>query len=425
MAKGESGRASGTLSSGVSEVLKRSSAELLLERVEHEGAVFSVGGSTGIFDASLSEEIDAANTDALVLRPAALVEDDSWPGGMPWRDIRRALIQQSRRLNAPAELARIHSEMRAAIKERAGTRVDLVQLVASAVARPLIRTVIRGVSPASLAALARDQDARLRRQLDEVRGETSVLGKVGDYWKELHAARAVAREMRLRATRQLPPRGDFADAILALEGRIGRVRRNYLVMTLLAAVSTAPAAVAACLLFELLSRPEWLERIRGEFAAVAADQLYSDPAAALPGTLSFIKETLRLWPFPPVTRRVAHRDLEVRGIAIRAGETYDLSAFVLQRLPASWGHAQVFDPDRWLARGCPSVKGSYVPYGFAPRTCIGAALGQSQLILFCELAACRFEFDLDRSARPHIGTDVLAIPRDFYGVVRPRSVSAP
>ncbi|MEA3015902.1 MAG: hypothetical protein QOI38_624 [Sphingomonadales bacterium] len=378
----------------------------------------SADGSLGIFEPSLSLKVDAANAEKLEV-PASPFDG---AGGRPiaWSDVRDLLQEQSRRLNAPVHLARIHREMRAAIAMQAGSRVDLSLLVARAVSQPLIEIVIDADAPASQRALLAHQEVRLRRQLDAVRGEAPRFRAILDYWIELRAGRAIAREMRRRRRGKAPPREDFAEALLEMSARLGPTRINYLVMTLLAAVSTAPGAVAACILIEMLRRTEWRGRIRAEFEALDASRLYSDPAPRLPDTVRFIKEAMRLWPFPLVTRRVAKQDIEIGDVRVAAGDTYDLSAYAMHRLPEFWDRPEQFDPDRWKEPRSRSARGCYVPYGFGPRTCVGAAIGQSQLILFCELAACAFDFEICAGHEPEIGTNVLAIPRDFVGIVRPR-----
>ena len=379
-------------------------------------------GSVGIFEPSLSLSLDAANTAKLSIVGSPF--DGAAGCSMAWSDMRGLLQEQSRRLNTPAHLARIHRAMRVAIEQQAGLRIDLSLLVAHAVSQPLINIVIDGVGPASALALNADQKAKLRRQIDAVRGKTPRFGAIRDYWIELRASRAIAREMYKRRRGQTPPREDFAEVLIATNERVGPIRGNYLVMTLLAAVSTAPGAVAACILLEMLRRPEWRARIRSEFDAIETGQLYSDPAPRLPNTMRFIKETMRLWPFPLVTRRVAQESLKIGAVCVAAGDTYDLSAYAMHRLPEIWDRPDQFDPDRWLDSRSRSVKGCYVPYGFGTRTCVGAAIGQSQLILFCELAACAFDFEISAIDKPEIGTEVLAIPRDFVGIVRPRSTGS-
>ena len=62
-----------------------------------------------------------------------------------------------------------------------------------------------------------------------------------------------------------------------------------------------------------------------------------------------------------------------------------------------------------------------MPFGFASRRCVGASVGQAQLILFCELATCGFEFRLAPGRVPEMTLDGFAIPANLVAEVQARS----
>lgn len=310
----------------------RSSVETLLERVHREGDVLSLGeGSIGIFDPTLMLKMDMANSQGLRISASPIDRRRirTGDGSMAWRDVRALLLERNRGLNTPEQLERLHRRMRGFFSEHAGESLDLTWLTARAVSRPLIPLIISGLSKGSERALIADQEAKLQRQLDAVRQSNPLGRRLSALAKEVLAGRAIARALRRRLHGQDPPRQDFAETVLTLVDRIGFTRASYVLGTLLTAVSTAPAAVAACILYELVQRPEWRDRIRLEMNGLAAGEIYSAPHRKLPIKLRFIREAMRLWAFPLVTRRVVDRDLEVEGMSLTRGSTYDFSAYVM------------------------------------------------------------------------------------------------
>ncbi len=186
---------------------------------------------------------------------------------------------------------------------------------------------------------------------------------------------------------------------------------------MLTAVSTAPGLAGACLLYELARRPLWRERLQAEFSALEPGQVYGAGAPRLPDTVRFIKETLRLWAFPLVTHRIAYRDIDIDGLSIKRGQGYDLSAYVMHHYEEYWDDPETFDPDRWACAGR-RTSGTYAPFGFGPRSCVGASIGYSQLILFCELVSSAFELELEPGTKAEMSLDGFAIPTGLIGTLR-------
>jgi cytochrome P450 len=398
-----------------------SHAEILLGRVRSEGCVFDVGdGSLGIFDPALLLKVDSANADNLRVTGSFLdmLRGRSSDRAMPWKQVRTLLIERSRRLNHPRHLEPLHRRMAEHIAAGVGRPVDLTRLVVEATTRSLIPLVISGLQPGARAKVVADLDAKFRRLAAPAGAGVPLRLRLSDLFGEISAGRAVEKGLK-RRLRSGGEADDFAASILPLAPRIGIARCAYLVSTLITAISGAPGSTAACLLFELLRSPEWRERIRAEFEALEAGELASAPAAKLPATMRFLRETMRLWAFPLITRRVVDRDLEVEGVCVAAGGSFDLSSYVMHHNDAHWPDPERFDPDRWVSAK-PPRGGTYAPFGFGPRTCVGASLGQSQLILFLELVCCRFDFALDDPDATHIGLDGVALPRALTGTVSAR-----
>lgn len=391
--------------------------------MDKEGPVLALeDGTVGIFDPALALEIDVANSEGLKLPGSlsSLAGKDDDPDEMTWREARALLIQRSRQLSAPPHLEALHERMRALLAQEAGRTQDLTALTVRVFARSLLPLMIDGLPRRSAARVAVNQELGFSR-LSGTAGPPRRLARITDLLANMAAGRAISRQLKKRFEGSAPARDDYAQAIVPLVGRVGATRSRYLLTTLLAAVASPPGMVAACILYELVRNPEWRERIRSELAGLSDAELYAAVGRKTPVTTRFVKEVMRLWPFPLVTHRTAYRDLEIAGTAIGSRCPYDFSPYVMHHSERHWRDPERFDPDRWLATAQLPPSTAYVPFGFGPRSCVGALVGQAQLVLFCQLAACEFEFDLAPGRQPRMTLDGFAIPRDLVGTVRLRS----
>jgi cytochrome P450 len=394
----------------------------LIRRVDEEGPVLALEeGIVGIFDPALALEVDSANSKGLKL-PGSLSSlgrkrDD--PDDVTWREARALLIQRSRQLSAPLHLEALDRRMRALLTARSGRTSDLTALTVEVFSRSLLPLVVDGLPRHAAERMAADQQLVFNRLSGAAGGRRGWAARLAHLLREAAAGRAISRQLKRRFEGSAPPRDDYAQAIVPLVPRVGVARARYLVTTLLTAVASPPGMVAACVLFELLRNPDWRERVRSELAGLRGAEIYAGARTA-PLTARFIKETMRLWPFPLVTHRIAYRELEVAGSAIGERCPYDLSPYVMHRSERHWRNPERFDPDRWLAAAELPPPSAYVPFGFGPRSCVGASVGQAQLILFCRLATCEFEFEVAAGRRPRMTLAGFAIPADLVGTVRSR-----
>src|SRR5204863_4898800 len=136
-----------------------------------------------------------------------------------------------------------------------------------------------------------------------------------------------------------------------------------------------------CALFEPGRRPDWQERLRAALRAVRKEGACVGPAdlAALPDTMGFMKEVLRLYPALMVVARRTGEPLEVRGRVFPAGTEVVLMIRALHTHPDLWEAPLAFDPERWRRAPCPRVEFSYVPFLEGPRQCYGRHLAE----LYC------------------------------------------
>jgi cytochrome P450 len=136
-------------------------------------------------------------------------------------------------------------------------------------------------------------------------------------------------------------------------------------------------------------------------------------------THRFLRETLRLWSPTPIVGRPVRKDLEHAGICLRPGQEYLLSPDILHHDPRLWEDPDTFDPDRWLSgsQRAPRSGAGYVPFGWAPRACIGAGLGTAQLILFCHLLCNRFRIEGIDPQKLSMAMPSMPVPQNLCGTL--------
>ncbi|HVR10172.1 MAG TPA: cytochrome P450, partial [Thermoanaerobaculia bacterium] len=229
----------------------------------------------------------------------------------------------------------------------------------------------------------------------------------------------VRRELRGRRAGRRPRQLDLADPIVDLLPVLGMDRAVDAVTAVLTAIAGPPGASAACLIYELSRRPDWAARLAAELGPVAPAELYNAPTRLAPVTHRFVKETLRMWSPPLLLSRAARTAIDLDAAHLEAGQRYFLSAHLIHHDPRHWPDPDTFDPDRWLPGsdrgGCPAS--SYVPFGWSPRTCIGASLGTAQLIVLCHLLCTRYRIEVSDPAAVRMALVAVPLPLHFQGTI--------
>ena len=395
-------------------------AARLMELAEREGPVVALpGGVTGVFDPELSLEVDKANAEGLMVAESLVdvlgLRKTEQPAS--WREVRAIVAEQSARLATPEHLKALHGRMRTFLARGGGRETDLTRLVWECMSRTLIPCVIDDLDTDGYATLDAEQQLRYRVQQTQ---RISFRQRISDFMLLRASTRVITRHLK-RRLRDGSSHEDYAQALLALADRIGVDRVTYLVTVQLIAISGVPGMMAACLLFALHRYPEWHPRIAAEVEALEEDALYTLPMRRLPCTMRFIKEAMRMWTTPFVTRRVASREIVVGDLRVPEGQTYELSSYILHHSPRWWDDPETFDPDRWLPERQQVVNGTYVPFGFAPRACAGASLGHAQLVLYLATIVRDFDATIAPHAQPWMRMDDgFAVPAGMFGTLVPR-----
>lgn len=344
-----------------------------------------------------------------------------------WQRVRVAWLRQLHALSTPEHTAAMTQTMASIVDTHLDQETDLVSLAWDWVYETLLPLALGGLSRREARVLRRDLDHKLQALLtrkNDWRPWPAITYVTG----QLRAGLVVRRVIRQRAAGRRPRWPDLADPIVDMLPELGMDRALDAVSTVITAIGGPPVAAAACLLYELARQPEWADRLAGELGAVDLAAFHADPTAAAPVTHRFVKEVLRMWSPPLLLARTAQRDLEVAGAGrtLHAGDQYLLGGYIIHRSPQYWQDPHVFDPDRWLpgAENGPCGRGRYVPFGWAPKACIGADIGTIFLMLICHLMCTRYRLEIPDVANLTMGYQFAAVPDDFTGTIRVRTPPA-
>src|SRR3954453_11475648 len=200
--------------------------------------------------------------------------------------------------------------------------------------------------------------------------------------------------------------GDAGEDILGLlidaedseGGRFTDAQVRDQILTLLFAGHDTTTSTVAFLFYELARHPVWAERLAAEREEVVGD---ADPSAAqlfgaMPELDMAVSETLRLYPPAWIGPRRSATEFEFGGYRIPAGLPVSYSSWASHRLPDVFPDPHSFKPQRFAPEERAKLpKGSYVPFGAAPRICIGMRFGELEIRAIESAILRRFRLDLD------------------------------
>lgn len=407
-----------------SKIFEIPAVQVLRRRIEEEGSVFWFKDQAlAIADAETAQRIEAANyADLTMLDGFSDVVRGRNSEPVSWHQVRSGWLGQMRALTSAEGFKRLVLRMQELLDAETGRDQDLVWLAERAMLEPLVPAIISGLSPRAHRRVVREvmsKVALVLSDIDEHRCPPLHRSKMWVY--QFLVGVEVRRELKGRASGRHPRQQDLTDPMVDMLPALGVDRAADAITALLTAITSSPGASAACLLYEWHRQDAWRERMIAELSALSLDALCESPARLAPATTRFVKEVLRIWSSPPVVTRGVRTDIRYGDTELKAGQGYVLSSFFIHHDKRQWSDADVFNPDRWLAESreqCPH--GSYVPFGWAPKSCIGANLGLGQLILLAHLLSTRYRLQVSSSERAKMAIASVIRPMDFTGtVVRP------
>lgn len=399
-------------------------AELCLRRAA-EGNVFRVTeDELAVFDSDVARRINAANYADLLIGDSfldTLRGRESCP--VSWASLRRRWLARLRELSTSDMHATLRMRMAAVVDARLGERMNLSWLAQEIITRPLVPVIIDGLSPGAARAVHADliwKITHLMRTVEPVRRRQLLWFLNGMFIGQPRAGLAVRAELRGRARGTRPPRADLAQPLVEDLGQLGLDRAVDSLTTVLTAIGGPPGAAGASLMYELVNQPEWARRLTAELSEVDLAEFLAAPIGTAPLTARFLREVLRMWSPPLLLSRVVRTPLEVPDGTLTPGQQYLLSPFMVHHDPRNWPDPDTFDPDRWLpdATDGRPANAHYVPFGWAPTSCLGAGVGLTQLMLLCHLLCTRYRVEADPGFRMMLAA--VPIPHPFTGTLTRR-----
>ncbi len=150
-------------------------------------------------------------------------------------------------------------------------------------------------------------------------------------------------------------------------------------------------------LYLLARAPHWQDRIRAEVKAVAGDRpIQAADLERLPITQMVIKETMRLYPPAPVLSRMSTDWVEFGTQRVPPHSIIVIPIFAVHRHKLLWDDPDKFDPEHFLPeREAKFARAQFMPFGYGPRTCIGAsfAMMEATVLLATFVRGARFDWD--------------------------------
>jgi cytochrome P450 len=209
----------------------------------------------------------------------------------------------------------------------------------------------------------------------------------GKYGRRRAAARLRATVARILARRRAA--GFEGDDLLARLARAqdpetgAPMSEQQLIdnlVTFLVAGHENTAKALTWTLYLLARAREWQGRIRDEVLTVAGrEQVRAEHLDKLVVTRAVLEEAMRLYPPAPAMTRQAACTTELGGATIPKGANIVISIFALHRHRHLWDDPDRFDPERFMPECRDKIlRTQFMPFGFGPRTCIGASFAMME-----------------------------------------------
>ena len=412
-----------------SAVTESEAMQTFRHRRREEGGIFWARENfLAVFDAQTAQRFEATNfADLTMLDGFADVVRGKQSEAFDWGQLRSGWSGQLRHLSNAEGLQQLAQRMDRLLVAETGKHQDLVWLAERVSVESLVPSIISGLKPAAHRRVVKEVLSKVAWVLSDIDSHRAPpWHKSKMFALQVIAGIEVRRELKGRASGKRPRHRDLVDPVVEMIPTLGIDRAVDAVTALLTAITGSPGAAAACLLYELNRQHAWRSRLEAELAAVPLEKLCESPMRMAPLTGRFIKETLRIWSSPPIVVRTVRTDIQHEGGCLKAGQHYVLSSFLVHHNEKDWSDPDTFDPDRWLSEArreqCPH--GSYVPFGWAPKACIGANLGMAQLVILAHLLCTRYRIDVSQPERARIAVASVVRPADFNGTVSRRETIA-
>jgi len=167
------------------------------------------------------------------------------------------------------------------------------------------------------------------------------------------------------------------------------------VATLLTAGHETTTLVLAWTLYLISTRPDVVEQMASEINFLNGRAPSYEDLSRLRYMRMVAEETMRLYPPVWVISRTAINNDVMGGFEIPAGSEILIFPYVTHRHPRWWVDADRFWPERFLPQNSAGrPRGSYIPFGAGPRTCVGLNFAMTEILVVLALFLQRFRLEL-------------------------------
>ena len=190
-----------------------------------------------------------------------------------------------------------------------------------------------------------------------------------------------------------------------------QIAHNLLTFAAAGHETTAKALTWA--LYLLARAPEWAERVRREATDVAGEGPI-EPAHIdrLVIARQVVKETMRLYPPAPVLGRMTRKATTLGAHHFPEGAMLVMPIFVIHRHRKLWEEPDRFDPDRFTPeREAGFARTQFMPFGYGPRTCIGASFAMIEAVVLLAQMVRDARFNCEETLAPEPLSRVTLRPR--------------
>ena len=188
---------------------------------------------------------------------------------------------------------------------------------------------------------------------------------------------------------------------------------DHAIFILMAAHDTTASTITS-LLYRTAQHPDWQEKIRTEYAALATTTPNIKELVRLPHLSLVLKETLRLHPPLILLPRVLLQDIEYQEYHLPAGTR---AMFLVQcnHLDETvWDNADAFDPLRFDKPreehlSCPH---HYAPFGASKHYCLGFSFAELQISMIVGKISEQYRWSLPPDYQMHYQNIPIQEPKD-------------
>ncbi|MGW7081712.1 cytochrome P450 [Streptomyces sp. NPDC054866] len=383
-----------------------------------EGGVFWLDDDLlAVFEPDAARLVSRANWNGLVMTDRLVdMIRHRHSTEVPWTRIRTAWLTQLHTLTTGAHTAEMITRMERIIDARLGDDIDLVLLAQDIAVQSILPVALSGLTARESARITQDLHQKLLRLIDRHPGR-GLRHHARFAAVQIRAGLVVRRVLRDRASGRRARELDLTDPIVDMLPELGMDRALDVVTTVLTAIGGPPGSAAASVLYEFVRNPQWAQQLTLELQSVDPVVFCTAPSKAAPVTHRFVKEVLRMWSPPLLLVRRAQVSSDLGATRLEKGQSYLVSPHMIHRDHRLWKQADTFDPDRFLpaAPHGPADRTCYVPFGWAPKKCIGADIGTTQLMALCYLMCTRYHLTVPNADTITMDCRFAPVPQHFRG----------